>query len=86
MITPELNAAVTELLLRIKGFQDRAMARNAMKVGTSLWEVRVRGQGSAALSMSLNHSAHAMPMPTPYLPRPLRAAGSCGLREVVQGR
>ena len=33
LLSPELNQGVTELLLRVKGFQDRAMARDPIKVG-----------------------------------------------------
>ncbi len=32
IISPELNVVVSELLTRIKGFQERAMARDAVKV------------------------------------------------------
>jgi hypothetical protein len=35
VISPELNQVVSELLLRIKGFQDRAMMRDPIKVSST---------------------------------------------------
>lgn len=32
-LLPELDALVLDVLSRIRGFQERAMARNAIKVG-----------------------------------------------------
>ncbi|KAF5834839.1 hypothetical protein DUNSADRAFT_8379 [Dunaliella salina] len=39
IITPDLNQVVSELLLRIKGFQDRAMARDPIKAAAHRWFV-----------------------------------------------
>ena len=47
-ITPNLNRVVTELLTRIKGFQERAMAKNPVKVrGGCMPVMSYRGAGGA---------------------------------------
>jgi hypothetical protein len=40
-ISPQLNQAVTNLLQQVKGYQERAMAKNAVKVSTLMLKLRM---------------------------------------------